>query len=62
MCPFNPVIDELARESFDFTRCYAQPVCAPTRAALMTGRYYFRTGVYNTRFGGDSLSHSMTNR
>jgi len=22
----------------------------------MTGRYAFRTGLYNTRFGGDSLS------
>ena len=51
----TPVLDRLAREGVDFTRYYAAPVCAPTRAGLMTGRYCFRTGLYNTRFGGDTL-------
>ncbi|MBI1314125.1 sulfatase-like hydrolase/transferase [bacterium] len=51
----TPVMDRLAREGVDFTRFYAAPVCAPTRAGLMTGRYCFRTGLYNTRFGGDTL-------
>lgn len=51
----TPVLDCLAREGVDFTRFYAAPVCAPTRAGLMTGRYCFRTGLYNTRFGGDTL-------
>ena len=51
----TPVMDRLAREGVDFVRFYAAPVCAPTRAGLMTGRYCFRTGLYNTRFGGDSL-------
>lgn len=51
----TPVLDRLSREGVDFTRCYAAPVCAPTRAGLMTGRYCFRTGLYNTRFGGDTL-------
>lgn len=51
----TPVLDRFAKESVDFTRCYAAPVCAPTRAGLMTGRYCFRTGLYNTRFGGDTL-------
>lgn len=49
------VLDQFAKESVDFTRFYAAPVCAPTRAGLMTGRYCFRTGLYNTRFGGDTL-------
>ncbi len=51
----TPVMDRLAQEGVDFKRFYAAPVCAPTRAGLMTGRYCFRTGLYNTRFGGDSL-------
>lgn len=51
----TPVLDRLAGESVEFTRFYVQPVCAPTRAGLLTGRYYLRTGLYNTRFGGDSL-------
>lgn len=51
----TPVIDQLASDGVDFTRFYAAPVCSPTRAGLMTGRYCFRTGLYNTRFGGDTL-------
>ncbi|MEM9015731.1 MAG: arylsulfatase, partial [Verrucomicrobiota bacterium] len=51
----TPNIDQLAREGAQLTRYYAAPVCAPTRAGVMTGRYYLRTGLYNTRFGGDSM-------
>ena len=51
----TPNLDRLAAESVELTRFYVQPVCAPTRAGLMTGRHYLRTGLYNTRFGGDTL-------
>lgn len=51
----TPHIDSLAKEGTQFQRYYAAPVCAPTRAGVMTGRYYLRTGLYNTRFGGDSM-------
>jgi arylsulfatase A-like enzyme len=51
----TPVMDRLAADGVRFSRFYACPVCAPTRASLLTGRYYLRTGVYNTRFGGDSM-------
>jgi arylsulfatase A len=54
----TPVMDRLAAEGVRFHRFYACPVCAPTRAALLTGRYYLRTGVYNTRFGGDAMDTS----
>ena len=54
----TPVMDRLAAEGVSFTRFYAAPVCAPTRAGLMTGRYYLRTGLYNTRFGGDTLGRA----
>ena len=51
----TPNLDRLASEGVELTRFYVQPVCAPTRAGLMTDRHYLRTGVYNTRFGGDTL-------
>jgi arylsulfatase A-like enzyme len=52
-CGFNggkdirtPAIDRLAKEGTVLEGLYVQPVCSPTRAALMTGRYATRTGVY----------------
>ena len=47
----TPRLDELAGESVEMTRFYVSPVCAPTRAALMTGRYNYRTGVVDTYLG-----------
>ncbi len=47
----SPNIDRLARESTRFVNFYVSPVCAPTRASLMTGRYNYRTGVVDTYLG-----------
>jgi len=41
----TPVLDKLAADSVQFDRFYVSPVCAPTRASLLTGRYHLRTGV-----------------
>lgn len=42
----TPNIDRLAREGVKFTQFYANaPVCTPTRAAFMTGRYQQRSGL-----------------
>ena len=41
----TPHIDAFGREAVEFTRFHVSPVCSPTRASLMTGRYNFRTGV-----------------
>jgi len=42
----TPHIDSIRRAGMRFTRFYANsPVCAPTRAALMSGRYPDRVGV-----------------
>ena len=40
----TPQIDKLAASGTRFETCYAAPVCGPSRCALMTGRYAFRTG------------------
>ncbi|MBU6178436.1 MAG: arylsulfatase [Verrucomicrobia bacterium] len=52
-CGFNggkeirtPEIDALANGGAVIESHYVQPVCSPTRSALMTGRYPTRTGVY----------------
>ena len=47
----TPHLDRLAGESVEMTRFYVSPVCAPTRAALLTGRYNYRTGVVDTYIG-----------
>lgn len=41
----TPAIDSLAAAGVRLEQFYAQPVCSPTRAALMTGRYPMRHGL-----------------
>src|SRR6267154_1387110 len=41
----TPNIDALAAGGAKFTQFYVQPMCTPTRACLMTGRYPFRYGL-----------------
>ncbi|MFN3165968.1 MAG: arylsulfatase [Phycisphaeraceae bacterium] len=57
----NPVIqtpnmDQLHSESIRLTDYHTDPTCSPTRAALLTGRYATRTGVWHT-INGRSLLH-----
>ena len=53
----TPNMDRIAREGVQFTQFHVNPVCSPTRASLMTGRYYYRTGVVDT-FLGRSMMHT----
>ncbi len=41
----TPNLDALAKGGVKFAQFYVQPMCTPTRAALMTGRYPFRYGL-----------------
>src|SRR5947207_12709978 len=41
----TPNIDKLAQSGAKLSAFYVQPVCSPTRAALMTGRYPMRHGL-----------------
>lgn len=50
----TPNIDRVAREGVRFTQFYSSAaVCAPARAALLTGRYPFRTGVIGNTYPED---------
>ncbi len=42
----TPHLNKLAQAGAILKSFYVQPVCSPTRSALMTGRYAIRTGVY----------------
>ena len=44
----TPNLDRLHREGVRFTDFCVSPTCAPTRAALLTGRHEFRNGVTHT--------------
>ncbi len=52
----TPYMDRLANEGVAFDRFYGHPLCSPSRAALMTGRYFYRTGILHTSRGGALMS------
>ncbi len=52
----TPNLDKLYSESVRFTDFHVDPTCAPTRAALITGRYSLSTGVWHT-IAGHSFLH-----
>jgi len=56
----TPNIDAIAKNGVTFDRFYVSPVCSPTRAELLTGRYFPRVGVYSTSSGGERLNMDET--
>ncbi len=52
----TPKIDALARAGTQFDRFFVCPVCSPTRAEFLTGRYHPRSGVYSTSAGGERIN------
>jgi len=51
----TPSLDRLFAQSMRLTDFHVSPTCAPTRAALMTGRHNNRTGVWHTIMGRSLL-------
>lgn len=51
----TPQLDELRSKSVSFQHFYVSPVCAPTRASLLTGQYHQRTGVQSVTNGFESM-------
>ena len=56
----TPNIDAIAKSGVMFDHFYVSPVCSPTRAELLTGRYFPRLGVYSTSAGGERLNLDET--
>ncbi|MCL4145969.1 UNVERIFIED_CONTAM: hypothetical protein GTU68_035595 [Idotea baltica] len=56
----TPNIDGLAQNGVSFENFFVQPVCSPTRAELLTGRYATRSGVYSTSEGGERMNVDET--
>lgn len=51
----TPNLDSLALSGARFENFYVQPVCSPTRAEILTGRYAASLGVYSTSAGGERM-------
>jgi arylsulfatase A-like enzyme len=56
----TPHIDGIAAAGATFSNFYVAPVCSPTRAELLTGRYSFRSGIYSTGGGGERMDVDET--
>ncbi len=52
----TPNLDQLAASGAQFSNFYVNPVCAASRASLLTGRHFLRTGVSHVHGGKDFLS------
>lgn len=52
----TPVLDSLAERSVRFDDFLVNPVCAPTRAAILTGKYPMSAGVHDTYRGGAMMA------
>jgi arylsulfatase A len=55
----TPRIDALAKSGIRFEHCYAQPLCGPSRAELLTGRYAYHTGMTGNDSGSLIKSEIM---
>lgn len=51
----TPVLNRLANQSLSFERFYVCPLSAPTRAEMLTGRYFLRTGVSSVTRGYENM-------
>lgn len=51
----TPVLDQFVLESARFDRFYVSPLCAPTRASLLTGRYHLSTGTVSVSNGLETM-------
>ncbi|SVA69055.1 uncharacterized protein METZ01_LOCUS121909 [marine metagenome] len=52
----TPNIDEIAKNGARFERFYVSPVCSPTRAELLTGKFFVRSGVNGVTKGYERMN------
>jgi len=53
--PHTPTLDSLRMKGITFSNVWSSPVCSPTRAGLLTGKYGFKTNVLDA---GDKLDEN----
>ncbi|OVE82658.1 N-acetylgalactosamine 6-sulfate sulfatase [bacterium M21] len=56
----TPEMDRLWEQSIRLTNYHVDPTCTPTRAALMSGRYSNRSGVWHTIMGRSTMHPNET--
>lgn len=56
----TPNMNRLAREGVRLDQFHVCPVCSPTRASLMTGRYNYRTRAIDTYLGRSMMDPEET--
>ena len=48
----TPSMDAMSASGMKFTNFYVGgPVCSPTRGTVLTGRHYFRYGIFSANIG-----------
>lgn len=55
--PATPTLNQLASEGLLFTRAWANPVCSPTRAQILTGQHGYRSGIGQITFKASGGIH-----
>ena len=50
--PHMPTLERLMDDGIQFSNVWTNPICSPTRAAILTGKYGYRTGVLNAEDAG----------
>lgn len=56
----TPNLDSFAAQSVQFSDFAVSPVCSTTRASLLTGRHFYKTGVSGVHGGRDYLNRKET--
>ncbi|MEJ7737173.1 MAG: arylsulfatase [Chitinophagaceae bacterium] len=56
----TPQLDKLAKSGKEFTNFYVSPLCAPSRASILTGRYHLNTGVLSVSKGLEIMDTEET--
>jgi arylsulfatase A-like enzyme len=56
---YTPNLDQLWLRGIQFTNAHVNPVCSPTRAAIMTGRHGMRTGIGTHISPGDNPPYGL---
>ena len=55
----TPNIDNIGYNGASFERFYVSPVCAPTRAELLSGKYFVKSGVNGVTRGYERMSNDV---